>query len=111
LENWQNEFCGAITICDEKAKIIYMNKKSELTFLDYGGADLIGQNLLDCHNPDSKEQILSMMKNEEVNAYTIEKNGVKKLIYQAPWYENGEYKGFLELSLEIPFIMSHFVRE
>jgi hypothetical protein len=43
----------------------------------------------------------------EKNVYTIEKNGVKKLIYQSPWYYNGEYAGFVELSLEIPFEMEH----
>ena len=40
----------------------------------------------------------------------IEKNGVKKLIYQAPWYEEGVYRGIVELSLPIPFDLPHFVR-
>ena len=44
------------------------------------------------------------------NVYTIEKGGVKKLIYQAPWYQDGEYRGIVELSLPIPFVMPHFVR-
>ncbi len=51
-----------------------------------------------------------MMKTRSKNVYTIEKNGIKKLIYQSPWYENGEYAGFVELSLEIPFELPHFVR-
>jgi hypothetical protein len=51
------------------------------------------------------------METQQTNVYTIEKNGVKKLIYQAPWYEEGQYCGFLELSLEIPFEMPHFNRE
>jgi hypothetical protein len=51
-----------------------------------------------------------MLRDHSTNVYTIEKNGVKKLIYQAPWYENGEYRGFVELSLEIPFDLPHFVR-
>ena len=42
--------------------------------------------------------------------YTIEKNGIKKMIYQTPWYENGEYMGFTELSLVIPMEMKHFKR-
>ncbi len=41
----------------------------------------------------------------------IGKNGVKKLIYQTPWIENGEFRGLVELSLEIPFEMPHFVRK
>ena len=40
-----------------------------------------------------------------------EKNGVKKLIYQTPWYENGEFMGLVEFSLEIPFEMPHYIRK
>jgi hypothetical protein len=50
------------------------------------------------------------MKNRKTNADTIEKNGVRKLIYQAPWYDSGEFGGMVELSLEIPFDMPHYVR-
>jgi hypothetical protein len=51
-----------------------------------------------------------MMLEKRQNIYTIEKNGVKKLIYQTPWYQDGQYAGFIELSLEIPFEMPHFIR-
>ncbi len=51
-----------------------------------------------------------MLAAHEKNIYSIEKNGVKKLIFQSPWFKNGEYAGFVELSLEIPFEMPHFVR-
>jgi len=43
--------------------------------------------------------------------YTIEKKGIKKLIYQAPWYENGEFSGVVELSIPIPFEMPHYIRK
>ena len=36
--------------------------------------------------------------------------GQRKLIYQSPWYERGEYRGFVELSLPIPAVMPHFKR-
>ena len=52
-----------------------------------------------------------MLKNPRTNAYTIEKNGIKKLIYQSPWFEKDEFMGFVELSLEIPFEMPNFVRK
>jgi hypothetical protein len=42
---------------------------------------------------------------------TIEKAGKKKLIYQTPWHTEGEYRGFVELSLELPAEMPHFVRQ
>jgi len=32
------------------------------------------------------------------------------LIYQSPWYQNGEFAGLVEISLEIPEQMPHFVR-
>ena len=35
---------------------------------------------------------------------------MKKLIYQAPWYRDGAYAGFVELSLVVPFELPHFVR-
>jgi hypothetical protein len=52
----------------------------------------------------------SMLVNENTNSYTIEKNGIKKLIYQTPWYENDVYMGYVELSLVIPMEMKHFKR-
>lgn len=101
----------AVTVCDKEGKIIYMNEKSCETFKEDGGEDLIGKNVLDCHPKGAREKLVHMLSKGEKNCYTIEKKGVKKLIYQTPWYdEKGEYAGFVELSLEIPRDMPHFVR-
>ena len=54
--------------------------------------------------------LADMLQNPRTNVYTIEKKGVKKLIYQTPWYVEGEFMGFMELSMEIPFEMKHRVR-
>jgi len=51
------------------------------------------------------------MEKRQVNVYTSEKNGVRELIYQSPWYVDGEYRGFIELSLDIPDQMPHFIRD
>jgi hypothetical protein len=40
----------------------------------------------------------------------MEKHGLKKLIYQSPWYDSGQYSGFVEISLPVPFDMPHFIR-
>ena len=40
----------------------------------------------------------------------IEKKGIKKFVYQSPWYQEGQYAGFVEFVLEIPFELPHFVR-
>ncbi len=51
------------------------------------------------------------MAKQQANVYTIEKHGKKKLIYQTPWYRDGKYAGFIELSLVIPEEMPHFIRD
>jgi transcriptional regulator with PAS, ATPase and Fis domain len=107
---WVNEFQGAITVCDMDGTIIEMNERSKETFAKYGGADLIGKSLMDCHPPAAQEKIRELLASGKTNAYTIEKNGVKKLIYQTPWYKDGKRAGLVELSLEIPEEMPHFKR-
>jgi transcriptional regulator with PAS, ATPase and Fis domain len=109
--NWQDELKVAITVSDNDGKILYMNNKSAKTFAKDGGESLVGKNLKDCHKAGSWEKIVSMIENGETNSYTIEKDGVKKLIYQTPWTTNGTISGIVELSLEIPFEMAHFIRK
>jgi hypothetical protein len=87
-----------------------MNDRAVETFRDQGGERLIGTNLLDCHPEPARTKTERLLQTRRANVYTIEKNGVKKLIYQAPWSKDGVYAGFVELALEIPFEMPHFVR-
>ena len=107
---WIEEFPGSITVCDRAGIILEMNAKSAETFKKEGGKDLIGSNLLDCHPEAARAKLEKMMETRQANVYTIEKKGVKKLVYQTPWYQNGQYMGFVELIVEIPFQMPHFVR-
>ena len=106
-----DEMNFAVTICNEEGIIVYMNHKSEKTFVNYGGRDLIGKNLLDCHPEPAKSHLAKMLITHEENSYTIEKNGVKKLIHQTPWFDAGDFKGYIELSIEIPAKMPHFIRK
>ena len=110
VTNWFKEVPFAITVCDKEGIIIEMNEKSAVTFARDGGKELIGKSLLDCHPDEAKQQILELMKSEKVNVYTIEKNGKKKLIYQCPWYSNSICSGLVELSIELPVNLPHFVR-
>lgn len=109
--NWARELCVAITVSDTSGKIVYMNDKSATTFSKYGGRDLEGRNLMDCHLATSWDKIREIMTSEKSNCYTIEKEGTRKLIFQAPWYDQGQLGGAVELSLEIPLSMEHFVRD
>ncbi len=105
-----SELPVAITVSDNEGKIIYMNKKSAKVFEKYGGDKLIGKNLFDYHNSESQKKINEMLTNNTTNVYTIEKNGIKKMIFQSPWKKNEEIKGMIEFSFEIPFEMKHFKR-
>jgi len=108
--DWTKDFSGAITICDLDGIIIYLNEKAAEVFKDEGGYKLIGQNLFACHSKESNEIIKQIIAEQKPNTYTIEKAGKKKLIHQTPWYENGDMKGLVELSIEIPFNMPNHIR-
>ncbi len=111
IPDWMREFPGAITVCDAEGIILDMNDRAVANFEKDGGAALVGRNVLDCHPEPARAKLAAQMREERVNAYTIEKGGVRKLIYQAPWYESGTCRGLVELSLEIPDSMPHFKRD
>jgi hypothetical protein len=113
VNDWVKEASVAVTVCGADGVITEMNLKACGTFAKSGGPELIGKNLLDCHPEPSKSKVRAMLSASVpvVNAYTIEKNGVKKLIYQMPRTINGKAAGLVELSLELPPEMPHFVRK
>ena len=102
IHSWINEFPGEVTVCDPEGIILEMNQVSAESFKNEGGMDLIGKNMLDCHPEPSQQKIRELLEAKQLNVYTTEKNGVHKIIYQSPWYTNGKYSGFVELSLVIP---------
>ncbi len=109
--SWVNGCPAAVTVCDADGKIIEMNGRSVETFAADGGAALIGRNVLDCHPEPARTKLKEIMDERTTNVYTVEKRGVKKLIYQAPWYEEGRYAGYVELSFEIPWDLPHHKRD
>jgi len=107
---WIEEFQGAVTVCDTEGMILEMNRRSRKMFMEQGGEKLIGTNVLDCHPEPSRTKLREIMDAQRINVYTVEKKGVKKLIYQAPWYEGGTYAGFVEIVVDLPDTMPHFIR-
>jgi len=79
-------------------------------FAKYGGAALLGTNLLDCHPEPSKSKLQEMLKTPAENMYTTEKNGVKRIVFQTPWMQNGRFSGVVELSFQLQPGMPHFAR-
>lgn len=101
----------AVTICDKEGKIIEMNKQSREVNLKSPEQSLIGAQVLECHPEPARSLLQHLMEAEEKHVYTIDKKGKKKLIYQIPWYEDGEYMGFIELSMILPTEMPHYIRK
>lgn len=99
----------AVTICDRDGNVLEMNRQSRSINLK-PGESLVGKNIIPCHPEPARSLLLRMLAGEEKHVYTIEKKGQKKLIYQIPWYEEGVYAGFMELSMVIPFEMPHKIR-
>ena len=94
--SWVNELNIAITVSDLEDNIIYMNEKSKSTFPNVS----IGDNLRNCHKKSSNE-IIQKMRNENLsNTYTVQKDGIKKIIHIVPWYMEGKVAGLVEFSIE-----------
>lgn len=72
--------------------------------------NLIGKNLYECHSEKSKEIIRHLLATGGSNAYTIEKQGVHKVIYQTAWKKDGKVAGIVEISMITPADMPHYVR-
>lgn len=109
LPDWAMGLDCPITVCDHECTIIYMNGASRKLYASHG--NLIGKNLLECHNPRSQEIIRRLLREGGTNVYTIEKRGVHKLIYQCGWRRpDGTVGGVAEISIITPEGMPHYVR-
>ncbi len=108
---WVDEFPASVIVCDANGIIVEMNARAARNYERDGGRALIGKNLLDCHPEPARTKTQRLLETQQKNVYTIEKKGARKLIYQSPWYREGKFAGLVELSLEIPTEMPHFVRQ
>lgn len=108
---WIMECPAAITVCDAEGIIIEMNASSAEMFERDGGRKLLGKNALDCHPEPARSKMVELLQNRVSNCYTIEKDGVKKMVYQAPWSQGGKFGGIVEIVFEIPRELPHFIRK
>jgi len=108
--NWTDGFLGAITVCDREGTVVYMNEQSKIQFAKSGDGDLLGKSLIECHPEPARSLLMKMLAKPMPNSYTIEKRGIRKMIHQTPWMENGEFMGVVEMSFEIPMEMPHHIR-
>jgi len=111
IPEWADTVNGSITVCDKDGIIQYMNEASQKSFSADGGNSLVGKSLFPCHNQNSAQMIRTMVGEGNTNAYTITKKGVRKLIYQTPYFEDGKVAGLVEFSFVIPEEMPHHNRD
>lgn len=111
VPDWAFGMNCAVTVCDINLDIIYMNGRSRETYARQGGAALTGTSLTGCHQRRSLAIMREILRTGEANAYTISKEGRRKMIYQTPWRDDaGNVCGIVEISMVIPEELPHYVR-
>ena len=107
---WLEEFPVAITVTNAQGTILTMNARSRKSFEKDGGGALVGRSVFDCHPEPARTKTLELFEGRAPNHYTIRKNGQRKIIHQIPWYRDGAFAGFVEISIPIPDELPHFER-
>lgn len=51
-----------VVICNLEHTVIYMNTSAIKRYAKWGGSDLIGRNLMDCHNEDSQKKMIKCLE-------------------------------------------------
>jgi hypothetical protein len=108
--DWTEEFPGNIAVCDTRGSLLAINQKEASFFQEQGGKALVGTSISACHNPHSNRIIARMMETRQTSIYTVEENGRHELIIQAPWYQDGEFAGLVEIAIEAPENIPHIIR-
>ena len=92
----------AVVICDTKHQIIYMNPAAQENYKKYGGKDLVGKSIMDCHNEKSCEMIKKVVNwfavdTEHGRVHTFYNEKQKKDVYMVPLrYDSGLLIGYYE---------------
>ena len=109
---------SAVVICNLEHTIVYMNPVAITRYEKWGGGNLLGKSLLDCHNEKSRESINKVLEwfrtSKDHNiVYTIHNEKENKDVYMVAlrndsgeligYYEKHEYRdretmGFYDLS-------------
>lgn len=108
---WVKELPAEIMVCDSGGIILEMNTRAEALFADDGGRDLLGKNVLACHPQPALGKLESMLEDQTGNSYFNTENGEKRFFFQSPWYKEGQYAGFVEISFGVAEAIPHFIRE
>ena len=107
---WVEGLPVAVTVTDAEGTIVAMNARSREVFAADGGGALIGASVFACHPEPALTRTRELYRDRQPNHYTIRKRGQRKVIHQLPWFRDGAFAGFVELSIPIPDELPHFDR-
>ncbi len=112
MNNWADNIEMTVMHCDTRGRVTYMNKKCGEMFKKFGGMELIGKNIFDCHPEGANAKLKEIMDKRVSHSYSIERDGRKTMLHSFPLLnDKGEYIGFGEITYEIPYDMPHYVRD
>ena len=100
--DWVNDYPAAVSVCDIHGTIIAMNRMAMNNFSKQGGEALLGTSLFACHPEPANVIIRRLLQEQTGNTYFTEKNGIRKLVHQAPWYNEGRFAGLTETIIVLP---------
>lgn len=91
----------SIVICNLEHEIIYMNPAAIKNYAKGGGDRLIGQSIMACHNPESREKMQRVvdwfLKSPEHNiVYTFYNEKQNKDVYMVALRDEEELIGYYE---------------
>jgi transcriptional regulator with PAS, ATPase and Fis domain len=107
---WLDGVAVSVVACDTAGICTYMNERAGQLFAKDGGRGLLGRSLIDCHPEPARSRLLEMLRTPRANSYTVEKAGKKRLIHQAPFLRDGVFAGVIEIGIDLPDPLPHFVR-
>ena len=109
--DWIKHYPLAVSVCDRAGIIIAMNCLAEENFKPWGGRDLLGKSLFDCHPEAANVIIRRMLKEESANTYCTINKEQRKLVHQCPWHDSsGKFAGLVETIVPLPAEVPAFKR-
>jgi PAS domain-containing protein len=100
--DWVEHYPAAVSVCDTEGTLVAMNQRAAAIFAEDGGEKLIGTSLFACHPEPANVIIRTLLREQRANTYFTEKNGRRKLVHQAPWYDKGRFAGLVETVIVLP---------
>jgi PAS domain-containing protein len=108
--SWSETLPASVTVTDAEGTILEMNDRARETFAADGGGALVGRSVFDCHPEPARTKTVDLYAARRANHYTIRKDGQRKIIHQMPWFRDGGFAGFVEISIPIPDELPEFDR-